>query len=149
MQDMVKFNGPKKSKLCLKISKEIYFIYLTLYNFIFQIDKNLVNFRFFGTPLVPHSLQIQAQLSTHSLRIQAQPSTHSLRIRPAKKFSLIGLKLEAWRQFLGFLGLYEYQLGQLHMQVHPIQRQNMTMTIFYLISLLVYSFLQQKFSLIR
>ena len=83
MQDMVKFNGPKKSKLCLKISKEKYFIYLTLYNFIFQIDKNLVNFRFFGTPLVPHSLQIQAQLSTHSLRIQAQPSTHSLRIRPA------------------------------------------------------------------
>ena len=29
---MVKFNGPKKSKLCLKISKEIYFIYLKLYN---------------------------------------------------------------------------------------------------------------------
>ena len=50
MQDMVKFNGPKKSKLCLKISKEKYFIYLTLYNFIFQIDKKLVNFRFFGTP---------------------------------------------------------------------------------------------------
>ena len=60
MQDMVKFNGPKKSKLRLKISKEIYFTYLTLYNFIFQIDKNFVNFRFFGTPLVPHSLQIQA-----------------------------------------------------------------------------------------
>ena len=39
MQDMVKFDGPKKSKLCLKISKEKYFIYLTLYNFIFQIDK--------------------------------------------------------------------------------------------------------------
>ena len=50
IQDMVKLNGPKKSQLCLKISKEKYFMHLKLYNFIFQIDKKLVNFRFFGTP---------------------------------------------------------------------------------------------------
>ena len=50
IQDMVTFNGPTKSKLCLKISKE-YFMHLTLYNFIFQIDKKLVNFRFFWNTL--------------------------------------------------------------------------------------------------
>ena len=50
IQDMVKFKGPTKSQLCLKISKEKYFMHLTLYNFIFQIDKKLVNFRLFGTP---------------------------------------------------------------------------------------------------
>ena len=64
VQDMVKFNGPKKSKLSLKISKEKYFIYLTPYNFIFQIDKNLVNFRFFGTPLVPHNTNTGLAVNT-------------------------------------------------------------------------------------
>ncbi len=50
---MVKFNGPTKSQLCLKISKEKYFMHLTLYNFILQIDKKLVNFRFFWNTLSP------------------------------------------------------------------------------------------------
>ena len=49
MQDMVKFDGPTKSKLCQKISKDKYFMYLILYNSIFQIDKKFVNFRFFRT----------------------------------------------------------------------------------------------------
>ena len=50
---MVKFNGPTKSKLCLKISKEKYFMHLTLYDFLLQIHKKLVNFRFFWNPLSP------------------------------------------------------------------------------------------------
>ena len=53
IQDMVKFNGPTKLQLCLKISKEKYFIHLTLYNFIFQLDKKFVNFRFFWNTLSP------------------------------------------------------------------------------------------------
>ena len=53
IQDMFKFNGPKKSQLCLKISEEKYFMHLTLYNFIFQIDKKLVNFGFFWNTLSP------------------------------------------------------------------------------------------------
>ena len=53
IQDIVKLNGPAKSQLCLKISKEKYFMHLTLYNFIFQIDKKMVNFRFFWNTLSP------------------------------------------------------------------------------------------------
>ena len=41
---MVKFNGPTKSQFYLKITKEKYFMHLTLCNSIFQIDKKLVNF---------------------------------------------------------------------------------------------------------
>ena len=52
-KDMVKFNSPTKSQFCLKISKEKYFMHLTLYNFIFQIDKKMVNFRFFWNTLNP------------------------------------------------------------------------------------------------
>ncbi len=41
IQDIVKFNSPTKSQLCLKISREKYFMHLTLYNFIFKIDKKI------------------------------------------------------------------------------------------------------------
>jgi len=47
IQDIVKFNGPTKSQLGLKISKEKYFMPLTLYYFILQIDKKLVIFLIF------------------------------------------------------------------------------------------------------
>ena len=50
---MVKFNSPTKSQLCLKISKEKYFMHLTLYNFIFQIEKKPVNLRFLRNTLSP------------------------------------------------------------------------------------------------
>ena len=53
IQDIVKFYGLTKSQLCLKISKEKYFMHLALYNFILQIDKKLVNFRFFWNTLSP------------------------------------------------------------------------------------------------
>ena len=49
IQDMVKFNGPTKSKMCLKILKEKYFINLTMYNFIFQIKKNYKLYIFSNT----------------------------------------------------------------------------------------------------
>ena len=50
---MVKFKGPTKSQLILKFSKEKYFEHVTLYNLIFQIDKKLVNLRFFWNTLSP------------------------------------------------------------------------------------------------
>ena len=50
IKDMVKINGPTMSQLCLKISKERYFMHLKLNNFIFQIDKKIKTLDFFGTP---------------------------------------------------------------------------------------------------
>ena len=50
---MVKFNGPTKSQLCLKISKEKNLMHITLYNLIFQIGKKMVNIRFFWNTLSP------------------------------------------------------------------------------------------------
>ena len=41
IQNRVKLNGPAKSQLFLKISKEKYFMHLTLYDLIFQTYKNL------------------------------------------------------------------------------------------------------------
>ena len=51
ISDMVWFDSPVESQLCLGIYKEKYFMHLTLYNFIFQIDKKLINFKFFWNTL--------------------------------------------------------------------------------------------------
>ena len=50
IQNRVKLNGSAKSQLFLKISKEKYFMHLTLYDLIFQTYKKFKLFYFFGTP---------------------------------------------------------------------------------------------------
>ena len=66
IQDIVKLYSPTKLYLCLKIPKEKYFMHPTLYNFIFQIDKKLVNFKFFWNTLSP-TLTMNTYLAVNTL----------------------------------------------------------------------------------
>ena len=75
--DMVKFYGPTKLQLCLKISKEKYFTHLTLYNFIFQIDKKMVNFRFFWNTLNP-TLTTNTGLAVNTLTTNTDLAVNTL-----------------------------------------------------------------------
>ena len=82
IQDMVKFKGPTKSQLCLKISKEKYFMHLTLYNFIFQIDKKFVNFRFFWNTLSP-TLTTNTGLAVNTLTTNTGLAVNTLTMNKA------------------------------------------------------------------
>ena len=85
IEDMVKINVPTMSKLCLKISKEKFFMHLTIYNFIFQIEKKFANFRFFWNTLSP-TPTMNTSLAVNTLTTNAGlVLTHLPWIRPAFK----------------------------------------------------------------
>ena len=75
-------NSPTKSQLCLKISKEKYFMHLILFNIIFQTVKKFLSFRFFWNTLSP-TLTTNTGLAVNTLTTNTGLAINTLTMNKA------------------------------------------------------------------